>query len=79
MIASALWVMVATRIAVAVLVDTSAFPAINQRSLIAAYPLLWMASVLGISGLGTLIPVRGARCDDWFPRMDSRGSVTSAD
>ncbi|MBK7794738.1 MAG: hypothetical protein IPJ62_20990 [Betaproteobacteria bacterium] len=71
--------MVATRIAVVVLVDISAFPAINQRYLIAVYPLLCMASVLGIAGPGAAIPVRGARRDDWLPRMDSRGSVTSAD
>ena len=77
--ASALWVMVATRIAVVALFYTSAFPAINQRCLIAATPLLCMASVLGILALGAAMPVRGARRDDWLPRMDSRGSVTSAD
>jgi hypothetical protein len=63
-IASALWVMVATRIAVVVLVDISAFPAINQRYLVAAYPLLCMASVLGISGLAAGVPGRGARRED---------------
>lgn len=63
-IASALWVMVATRIAVVVLVDISAFPAINQRYLIAAYPLLCMASALAIAGLAAGAPARGARRGD---------------
>jgi hypothetical protein len=63
-IGSALWVMVATRIAVVVLVDISAFPAINQRYLVAAYPLLCVASVLGISGLAAGVPGRGVRRED---------------
>lgn len=62
-IGSALWVMVATRIAIVVLVDISAFPAINQRYLVAAYPLLCMASMLGICDLAARVPGWGAGRD----------------
>lgn len=46
--ATAFWCMVAARVAVVVMVDISAFPAVRQLYLMAAYPLLCLAALLSV-------------------------------
>ncbi len=50
-VASAFWCMLAARVAVVVMVDISAFPAVRQLYLMPAYPLLCVAALLSLSCL----------------------------
>lgn len=56
--ASAFWCMLAARVAVVVMVDISAFPAVRQLYLMAAYPLLCVAALLSLSCLFEVMMAR---------------------
>jgi hypothetical protein len=57
-ITSSLWLMIAARLAVVVLVDISSFPAIDPLYLMPAYPLLCLASLLSAFGLFVSLSVK---------------------
>jgi len=59
-IVSSLWVMLAARVAVLVLVDISSFPAINRVYLMPAYPLFCLASLLSTFDLMVSVAAKRA-------------------
>jgi hypothetical protein len=55
MIATYLWVLYLSRIAIVVLVDITSFPAIDNLYLLPAFPLLCSASIVGIAAFINIV------------------------